>query len=139
VVEHNTAVNNGTHGNFLWLLGAAKGLRVMDNLFVAPKLQMGVGSASGLYVCQNDLSSFSLIDGNVWPAGKPTDWAQGGANYVGTTVSSSGYRTQGEWNALPQVGSDVVKDVQLGSGSYSIGAGVDMVGAAAFPTLRLAA
>jgi hypothetical protein len=122
-VCNNTAFNTGTHANFLNLKGPAKDIELLDNLYVAPQLQVGTGSASGVYVAQNDLSSFTRIDGNIWP----TDNVVGGA------------KTQTQWNALPQVGDDQMVDQTLSDGNYSIATAGKITGADQFDTLRLAA
>jgi hypothetical protein len=66
-------------------------------------------------VDDSNLSSFEEISGNVWPSATPGSSTGGGINLVGTSVSSTTFRTPAEWEAFSVVEGDLFKDVTLGS------------------------
>jgi PKD repeat protein len=114
-ITQNTGINTGTKGTFLYVGGAVKGITLTNNLYVAPNITPGVGTASGVYVNGGSLSSFRQIDGNVWPTANPNSYAQGGVMFVGASMSSSGYRDAAEWNELTQVGQDSFQSLKIGA------------------------
>lgn len=117
-VLNNTAVNGSSEGQFIKVEGPVNGINLVNNLYVAPSMRAGNGSAAAVYVQQNDLSSFRTISNNVWSTGSPQPWAEGGYNYVSTSVwSPSGFKTPAEWNAISQVGTDIFSSASV-SGSY---------------------
>jgi len=101
-IENNTAVNTGTKGKFLKVNGHAEGIALRNNLFVAPKLTTENVQSCAVDVRDKDLSGFTEIDHNVWPA-----------------VNGPIYRLQEQpvtaqqWNGTPQVGDDKQVNVQL--------------------------
>ena len=111
VIDHNVVVNDAASGNFLWLAAHATGLIVTNNVYVAPKFAPGAGTAA-LRIDEGDLSSFSRIDGNVWPsADRGNRWANGGINSVGDFKATGSYLKIADWNKNPKVGDDVLADV----------------------------
>ena len=66
-IDHNTAVNTAGHGKFLKINGHAEGIAV-GNLYVAPKLTTENVQSFAVDVRDKDLSGFTEIDANVWPA-----------------------------------------------------------------------
>ncbi len=129
-VERNTVINQGTTGSFLWLHGTAKAVRVVNNLFVAPNLRAdGTGHAFGIQVTAADLSSFSTIDGNVWPD-VALSGSQDGLHYVGNGVAvTSGFKSEVEWDKLKQVGNDAYKTVSTSGGTFQVSVGSLRAGA----------
>jgi hypothetical protein len=114
-ITGNTAIDNGTTGGFVTVMGPATGLTLTNNLFAAPNLIYGDNGTAPVTVDDNDLSSFSLISGNVWPAVTPSKYAKGGENFVGQYWQAA-YVTPDVWNAMPQVaagGGDVFESVAL--------------------------
>ena len=115
-------MNYSTQGKFLDVGGSVNGINLVNNLYVAPNLTPGAYQAAPVFVSGGDLSSFRVITNNVWAAGHPLDYAAGGMNYVWPTWSNTaGYQTAAEWNARPQVGTDVFSDVSV-DGRYAPGA-----------------
>jgi hypothetical protein len=134
---HNTVVASGDWGNFLRLTGSAKDLRLVGNVYSAPNIKPGQGGTAGIYAATRDLSSFVQIDRNVWPSPIYIHaWAEGGINYVGSSYTSSGYMTPGQWNALAGVGDDFFMNVSFIPGTYQANIGGKVIGAG---TLKLAA
>jgi hypothetical protein len=96
---------------------------------VAPNIRLGSNGTAPVYVGYSNLSGFTSIGGNVWPA--PTSvgtWAQGGINFVGTAWISSGYQTPAQWDAQPAVQADTFNNVTLGD-SYQITMASQVAGA----------
>lgn len=116
---NNTGINQSIKGKFLDVGGSVNGINLVNNLYSAPNLQPGAFETAAVFVSSSDLSSFRVITNNVWSVGDPLGYAEGGMNYVWSSWSNSaGYRTAAEWNALPQVGTDVFSDVSVG-GNYA--------------------
>jgi PKD repeat protein len=139
---NNTVIDNGTRGNFLHVDGAATGINLINNLFVAPNLSVGTSGSAPVFVYDNDLSSFNKITGNVWPTPTIGAYAEGGINYVWPTWSDSrGYKTQSEWESYAQVGKDYYSDVSFNSTTYapsssSVAANVGIVWAGVFTDMN---
>jgi len=113
-IANNTVVNSGTQGNFLHVDGPVDGISLVNNLYVAPKLITGSNGSAPVFVFDSDLSSFSTISGNVWPAPTILQYANGGINYVWPTWSNtSGYKSPAAWNAYGVVGTDYFSDVSF--------------------------
>ncbi|HEX8521002.1 MAG TPA: PKD domain-containing protein [Tepidisphaeraceae bacterium] len=112
-IINNTGINSGDHGNFLLLNGEATDVTVTNNLYVAPNLVTGQWGAAPVYVTDNDLSSFRVIKDNVWPAVNAITWAEGGSNFIGTSMVAGGYRTPAEWESWSQVEHDQFQNVGL--------------------------
>jgi hypothetical protein len=128
-IENNTAIDTGSTGNFLDLGGYASGIVLKDNLWVAPKLVVGSYGSAPVYVDDTNLGCFTQISGNVWPSPITMGtYANGGINFVGTSMQSSGYLTAAQWNSLSNVGTDEFENVTL-NGSYQITADSLVVGA----------
>ncbi|MEA2709745.1 MAG: hypothetical protein QOF78_2346 [Phycisphaerales bacterium] len=115
-VVNNTMINNGAAGNFIRVSGAAEGISVVNNLYVAPHLLTGTGGAAPVFVYDNSLSSFDKITNNVWAMPTMNKYAEGGINYVWPIWSNAaGYKTPAEWNALGVVGTDYFEDIGVSS------------------------
>lgn len=110
-IYNNTAVNDGTAGQFLRLGGTAKGIALSRNLYVAPNLELGSHGSAGVNVSTSNLGSFSLISGNVWPDALTRT---GGAVFMGSYTDGE-YVSCSEWEAYSQVKGDIFRDATLGS------------------------
>lgn len=66
-IAHNTVINEGTKGMFLFVQGTPVDLVVQQNVYVAPNVKPG-GSNAGIFTTRS-LDGFTTIDGNVFPAG----------------------------------------------------------------------
>lgn len=110
-IERNTATNAAARGKFLKVSGRAAGIRLKNNLYVAPNLKCESVHAAAVDVRDKDLSGFTEIDGNVWPAtaGPPHRVAEQGV-------------APAAWNNAPQVGADRCADA---SSDRSAGAKID--------------
>jgi hypothetical protein len=110
-VVGNTSFNAGTKGGFLKVQGdVAGGIDLVGNKYVADKLVPGQYGTAVVYVNKASLADFGTIGGNVWPTTpNGTTYAQGGSMFVGTSMTSAGYKDATEWNALSQVGTDTFK------------------------------
>lgn len=116
VIDKNIAVNNGIkgYGNFLMVESTTQGITLTDNVYVAPYLAPGAWGAAAVYVTAGDLTSFSRIDGNTWPAtSRANSYAQGGMNFIGLSYNGSGHQDENEWNTSKAVGNDLFLDVTL--------------------------
>ncbi|HSV14403.1 MAG TPA: PKD domain-containing protein [Tepidisphaeraceae bacterium] len=119
-IMNNTALDTATSGNFLRVNSHASGIVMTNNLWVAPNIVPGSGACAAVYVNEADLSSFTTIANNIWPApAKILGWAQGGVNFVGTSFISSGFQTPDEWSAFSQVHNDSFENAQL-TDSYQV-------------------
>jgi len=134
-VFNNTSTNSGNADNFLKITGSVSGINVLNNIYLAPNMATGASTAAPVFVSDSSLKSFNTISNNVWYVGKQLLYAEGGVNYVWPMWSNrAGYQTPAEWNALPQVGTDLFSKTTIGSdytplaGSSAIGAGVQAPG-----------
>jgi hypothetical protein len=108
---NNTVVDSSTVGSFLAIFhGEAQGIQVVDNVFIAPNFQTGIGQ--GIIVdMNNDLASFTEIKDNIWAVPSTSWWSEGGYFYVNAQPGvQAGYITPAAWETLP-----------LGNGSYATG------------------
>ncbi len=107
-IVNNTGVTTSDDGEFLKVDGDVKGIDLVNNLYLAPNLKFGLNGSMGVFVQDDNLSSFNTISNNVWPSASNGDsYAQGGVNYVYSYWSNqNGWKTPGEWDAYGQVGSD---------------------------------
>ncbi|HEX3357834.1 MAG TPA: PKD domain-containing protein [Tepidisphaeraceae bacterium] len=111
---NNTSINHGAIGNMFLVGGAADGLTIENNLYIAPNLTPGFGQAAPVLVYGSDLGDFNEITNNVWAVGHILTYAQGGMNYIWPSWSNAlGYMTADEWNSHPQVGTDVFADTPI--------------------------
>jgi hypothetical protein len=117
-IENNTAINTGTTGNFIDVGGWVSGIVLKNNVWIAPKLVVGSYGSAPVYVANNNLSCFTQINGNVWPSPITNGtYANGGINFVGTSMTSSGYLSPTQWNSQGNVGTDLFENLNL-NGSY---------------------
>ena len=82
------------------------------NTYVAPNLLAGAYANAAMYLHESTLSSFTTIDGNVWPTlddGKSN--YRGRVAILGDLNSIDSYLDGGAWNALAKVGTDQVTNV----------------------------
>lgn len=114
-IINNTGINDGTTGNFLRMTVPIDGVKLLNNLYVAPQLSIGGWGAAPVAVLGSNLSSFTQIDSNNWGMPKIGSWAQGGINIVGTTDASSTFQDANEWNGFYQVGTDLFVTATLNS------------------------
>ena len=112
---NNTAIDNGTMGNFVRVGGHVNGIVMKNNVFVAPNLATGSHSAGAVNVIESNLNSFTSITGNLWPAASGNG---GGENLVG-----SDYKTGSEWNSYSQVSDDTFENVGFNGDTYQISLG----------------
>lgn len=106
-IANNTATNDATHGGFLFVGGRVDGITLVGNTYKAPKLEPGSHQTACVYVNDDSLRSFRTISGNLWSAGKPKPYAQGGSMYVFPKWSDErGYLDAKEWSTQPQVKND---------------------------------
>jgi PKD repeat protein len=68
IIQNNTATNNSDAGAFLRLWGTVDGVVLKDNTFIAPHLKYGLHGSAAVNVSDNDLSNFTEISHNTWPA-----------------------------------------------------------------------
>jgi len=129
-IVHNTGIDTGVQGNFIELLGYVNGIVMNNNLWVAPKLQLGDYGAAPVRVTSGYMGSFTQITGNVWPS--PVTYgtyANGGINNIGGGTLGNGYVTAAQWNSQSNVGTDLFQNVSLAS-TYEISFGSLLAGAA---------
>jgi hypothetical protein len=113
-VLNNTAINHGKNGQFILSYMPIEGIKLLNNLYVAPNLTTGQAGAAGVVVTGTNLSSFTQIDGNNWGMPNMTSWAEGGINTIGTDANDRNiWQTPAEWNAWAQVGTDNFTDITL--------------------------
>ncbi len=105
-VHGNLITNTGTRGGMIKSWGGSEGLRLTDNVYVAPNLEVGAYGAAAFSHQDNDLSEYEAINGNVWPAATPGGWAEGGVNWIGTGDSRSNFMDESEWDNTYGVGDD---------------------------------
>ena len=114
-ILNNTGLNNGTNGQFLLSYMPVEGIKLVNNLYVAPQLTTGQAGAAGVAVYGSNLNSFTKIDGNNWGMPTISYWAEGGINTIGSDPNNRDiWQTPAEWNAWAQVGTDQFTDIVLG-------------------------
>jgi hypothetical protein len=96
-IVDNTALDNGTSGNFLRVGGYVDGITLTNNLWVAPNIHTGE-SAVNIYA--SDLNSFTTIGENIWPS-------------QATNATEAGAQSATQWDANKQVHNDIFKTVEL--------------------------
>jgi PKD repeat protein len=112
VIDHNTVRNSAGGGQFLRLEGPASNIRLTDNLYIAPNINLGWGNAP-VYVTDTSLRSFTRISGNVWPAERTNWYVSGGIHHVGIHVSPSSYQSKARWEANWQVSNESYRNILL--------------------------
>jgi hypothetical protein len=121
-ITHNTGINTGIAGQFLWLTAqAAPGtITVTDNLYIAPNDQLGWNANAGVEVSAPDLSAFALISGNIWPAPVSNGQGlQGIVNYFAGSATVTGYVTPSQWDSMSG-SNDQFDNVSVPSGTYQV-------------------
>jgi hypothetical protein len=117
-IEHNTVVNDGNIGQFLVVQANESqpiGLTLKNNLFVAPNLRRSLGRGWSVFLFEKDLSGFSDVEGNVWPAGPAALHHWNKADH-----------TPDEWAQQPMVSHERYEDVVLdadGNAPHALNAG----------------
>jgi len=115
-VMNNTAENGATRGAFMRVWGHVDGIKLLSNLYVAPKLTVGSYETAAVRVDEGNMSSFDEINGNIWPeADKTLNWVGEQAMFfLGSSYGNvSGFQTLGEWNAKGVVGTDIQDNINL--------------------------
>jgi hypothetical protein len=117
-ITDNTSVNTGIDGQFLLMSNAALPgtITLTNNLYIAPTLRLENDGDAALTLDAPDLSSFTQISGNIWPA--PNSY--GGVNYLAGYTSPSSYLTPAEWDQESKVSDDQFAGVSLPAGTYQI-------------------
>ncbi len=129
-IVNNTGIDAGDSGEFLTLYGPAQGITVDSNLFVAPGLDYGSYAASAMNILQSDLSSFSEIHNNIWPAGASSWRTDGGIFYLDTNPQAAlttAYLTVAQAQADGVDSGDTLSNVTL-NGGYSVNSNGQLVG-----------
>jgi PKD repeat protein len=124
-IANNTGINYAVTGGRMINLHESTNAQItlVNNLYVAPHMEVGAFQAANVYVSGNDLSSFKLITNNVWASPTILGFAEGGLHYVYPYWSSkAGYQTPAEWSAFPQVQTEYYENVTLNS-LFAPGAG----------------
>jgi PKD repeat protein len=98
----NTAIDNGQSGAFLKVWGHVNGIDLRNNLLVAPHLKTGTSGAAAVNIAEPDLSSFSAIGHNLWPAFGSTE-----------CMVDNKPVSQTEWDKMPPVQGDLFADVTV--------------------------
>jgi PKD repeat protein len=112
-IINNTGINDSDSGSFLRLWGHADGIILKNNLFIAPGLKPGSNGTAVVNTVENDLSSFTEIERNIWPL--PTVFGaetKDGVCFVGPGTGNN-YRNPAAWSAFPQVKEDRFVDVPV--------------------------
>ncbi|MEM8873742.1 MAG: PKD domain-containing protein [Planctomycetota bacterium] len=110
-IEGNIALNDGETGNFIRIGTNAVDIQLIGNQYLAPNLILGQFQTAYVFVWDNNASPLTEVRDNVWPV--PDDvinWAQGGAFFVGNSVTQSAYLTPEEWIATVGSTGDVYED-----------------------------
>ena len=105
-IHGNLVVNQGTTGKFAWIFEGTQGLELTGNTYAAVSLQAGAYHTAAILIEAPDLSGFSVIDANTWPAPTAGGWTQGGNVFLGTVYDQPGFLDPAEWNGEAKVGTD---------------------------------
>ena len=98
---HNTAINTTPHGRFLKLGPDTEEIVVANNLYWAPALATGDGSAN-TFILDGDLDGVTF-HGNLWAEPATVGWGDGWHYLWPSWSHAGGYRDADQWRALPQV------------------------------------
>ena len=122
-IANNTLITAAVHVSFILINDSdtgpnITGLRLYNNLMVAPHNQAGNSPATGPFQLQHrsDLQAFSVtggngLNGNIWGAPVTNVYYDGGVNYIGN--ASDQWKSPSEWNGLTNVGDDFFVNVSL--------------------------
>jgi hypothetical protein len=118
-LQNNTGFNKDSKGRFIRFNGSVAGIRMVDNIYVAPNLNIGTNTTAAIKIDENSLSSFTEIDGNIWPvANNVASWVgEQAMNYIGSGYTS-GFQTASEWNNQSKVGTDTFTNLSIGKSTY---------------------
>lgn len=112
-IANNTAIDSGTTGNFLKTSSAgATGVYVVNNLFVAPSLEIGINGSFDVYLNATSTEGLTFSH-NVWAVGIPTREDPAAEMYMDDDLSMAGMLSGAQWNAEPGVSDDHFADVTL--------------------------
>jgi len=117
-IINNTGISNGTIGYFIYMYGGGPAgiVTVKNNLWVAPNVVGGTGTAA-ILVADTNINEFSSVANNVWQM--PTtanSWGHGGVMYVYPSWGfSQGYLTPAQWAAEPNVSHDTFTTTPISS------------------------
>jgi PKD repeat protein len=108
-ILNNTVIDNGTTGAFLKVWGHVDGIELKNNLYIAPHLRVGVEGAAAVNINESDLSSFTEISHNIWPAfGHTGSVPDGNEMLLGNRAI-----TAAQWLAFPLVKDDAFADLTV--------------------------
>jgi len=99
-IENNTVAETTEDGGFLQIdEGEAENVVVDNNVFSDSNLTMGDNESAYIVDTNNDVSSFSQIQNNVWGAySQIYSWNQGGVFYVGSSPGlQADWVTPAQW------------------------------------------
>ncbi len=113
-ILNNTGIDRGTSGTFIKLWGHVNGIEMKNNLYVAPDLKVGIGGTSAFNTAEKDLSSFTEISHNLWPA-----FTASGSDDEYMVANQK--HTKSEWTHLPQVKDDAFADITVDDTAAPIG------------------
>ncbi|MEM8873741.1 MAG: PKD domain-containing protein [Planctomycetota bacterium] len=114
-IVHNTGINNGDRGQFIYHIGPANGVKVLNNLYVAPGITVGPYASANIHSREASLNSFDYFRNNVWERMPGISFTQGGQIIAGYHGSQSAYLDATEWNARSITSGEVFADVSLDS------------------------
>jgi hypothetical protein len=116
-LTHNTGTQQGAIGSFLQIDGDSPAgvITVTNNLFAAPNLQPGDNFATSVMIKANTANAVALFNDNVWAATTPMNnyYHVGSVNYISPGLDAFAFVDANEWNAMPNVGTDVFKSVNV--------------------------
>ena len=114
-IVNNTAIDSGVSGDFLKTSSAGEtGVDVVNNLFVAPKLEIGINGSYDVYITASSTAGLTFSH-NVWAVGVPTREDPAAELYMSPDLSMSGMLSPAQWNAEPGVSDDHFASVTLNS------------------------
>jgi hypothetical protein len=121
-IYNNTAYNNDAdYGSMVTIRGDVDGIRLLNNLYIAPKLNVSTLNSGGIRVLDTNLNSFTQINGNVWSIGGTAGaWiGENAKNFIGAGTDASGFQTASEWNNQRIVGTDHFNVLNLNGATFT--------------------
>ena len=119
-IDHNTLVDSNPYAKFMTIDGQAQQISVTNNLFIAPNITWKGDGSGAIYVEGADLSDFSQISNNIWPA-LPASTMQIGENYLNPTWGQlTGFVSTANWSAFAQVHNEQYADETLPADVYDV-------------------
>ena len=131
-IDHNTGILANGIGFFLEVDGDKYKniITVTNNLFAAPNFEPGSDSAASVYIVAATAGSIAYDNNNIWaPATGVSHLAPDAVNFIGTGNSMSSFLSASQWNALPNVGTDVFKSVAITDSTLTTAGATTLTGA----------